>query len=156
MFQKANNFPKIIDGDINTSWQTRWSKTQTPIMELPPFDRTYGVYIDINNLDINSAVKVKMASGTGHNKPTEWSIYKKEDNGVYIKLGTYKDTFPSAASEFTTDVFLTGKCSSIRIAITKTSNATYGTNSLTNPVWNGNNSDSCPNVSIGEITVYGK
>lgn len=142
-------FSKIIDGDISSSWQTRWSNTQEPEMELPPFDRIYGIYIDIDNLNIKNVLQVKVASGTGHNKPTEWSLYKKDGSGSYTKLGNYEDTFPGGASEYTTEAFLTGECTGIRIAFTKSEGK-----SLTNPVWNAGGG--CPNISIGEITVYGE
>lgn len=147
------NFNKLVDNDPETSWQSRWEKSQQPTMELPPFDRTYGIYFDIDNIDIQNALQLEVAIKTTHNLPTEWSIYKKENDGSFTKLGeTYTNTFSSTQKAFKTNVLMSGACSAIRIAFTKTNNSNGS--SLTNPVWkDGKN---CGNINLAEITLFGE
>lgn len=153
----SSNFGKITDGSGSTSWQSCWWKGPSEDKAVVS-DPTYGIYLDISNLSIEQALKLKVTSGTGNNLPVEWSVYKKEADDSYTLLATYTNVFDKASQVFETEpLFTEGLCSSIRISFTKSNNTRYSGGDLTALEWvRESGFDYCSNVSIGEIELYGK
>ena len=138
---------KIIDSNVNTSWQSPWYSTYWPTGKVT-CDPEYGIYIDIDAV-ITKGLQVKISTQTGHNYPTLWRLYGKKTGTEYWEmLKEYSDTFNNTPTSFETERFY-GSYSTVRVAFLKTIN---GNTDLRTLKLEGSY---CKNVSISELELFG-
>lgn len=152
----GNKLSSLLDDNPNTVWQSTWHKAYLPSGATnPPCDPTYGIYIDVKNINITQIMQLKIATSATNNYPTEWSIYVMGADNQYKLLRNYTNSFNNTPTEFTTEEFLT-ECTSIRIAFLRTKNVIDG-DDLRNITWGSASGwgSNCRNVGICDLKLYG-
>lgn len=153
---------KLIDGQIGEGafWESQYGTAKEGVTYNDP---TYGVYVDIVNLNqrITNYMRLKLSAYAAHTRPTSLAIYaKKAGSEEWEQIQAPIIPFPNAKEKSTYLLELDGNhikeftfnnCGEIiavRIAFLESKNS----GNLTKTVTAG---DKIPHVGLGEIEIFG-
>ena len=158
---KQDDYKNLVDGTSVSNgeiWQSLWSFYGAANMG-PYCDETYGVYVDINNLDekITELFKIKMTVQATNNYPKNFRIYGKGKRAAdWTMLEEIINAYPDDNTKvWEKEIGCSTEISAIRIAL-----LTSKSGDLTKVKINGELKENdwnyiSPNVGLAEIELSG-